>query len=104
LRQDYAEFGKRNAEVLAMGPDGPNAFRKYWAENDMPFIGMADIKSRVADTYYQEIKLLKFGRMPAIFVIDPQGIIRYVHYGDNMADIPTDEEVFAVLDDINKKS
>jgi peroxiredoxin len=104
LRQDYAEFGKRNTEVLAMGPDGPNAFRKYWAENDMPFIGMADIKSRVADTYYQEIKLLKFGRMPAIFVIDLQGIIRYVHYGDNMADIPTDEEVFAVLDDINKKS
>ena len=26
LRQDYQEFSKRGAEVIALGPDGPNAF------------------------------------------------------------------------------
>lgn len=86
-----------------MGPDGPNAFRKYWAENEMPFIGMADIKSKVADTYYQEVNLFKLGRMPAIFVIDQQGRIRYTHYGDSMSDIPPNAEIFAVLDGLEEK-
>lgn len=86
-----------------MGPDGPNAFRKYWVENNMPFIGMADIKSRVVDTYYQEVNLFKMGRMPAIFVIDQQGTIRYTHYGDSMSDIPPNAEIFAVLDGLEEK-
>lgn len=64
----------------------------------MPFIGCADIKSKVADLYYQEVNLLKFGRMPALFVIDRTGLIRYSHYGDSMADIPPNAEVLNVLD------
>lgn len=68
----------------------------------MPFIGCADIRSRVADLYYQEVNLLKLGRMPALFVIDREGIIRYAHYGDSMADIPTNESVLKVLDELEK--
>jgi len=45
LRQDYAEFTRRGVEILVLGPDGPNAFRRYWDEEKMPFIGMADIRS-----------------------------------------------------------
>ena len=91
-------------ELLVLGPDGPNAFRRYWEENDMPFIGLADIRSRVAEQYYQEVNLFKLGRMPALFVIDLHGAIRYAHYGDSMSDIPENEEVFAVLDEILAKS
>ena len=66
----------------------------------MPFIGCADIRSKVADTYYQEVNLFKFGRMPAVFVIDRSGMIRYSHYGDAMSDIPANAELFKVLDTI----
>jgi peroxiredoxin len=100
LRLDYAQFQSRGAEIITLGPDGPNAFRKYWAENDIPFIGCADIRSKVADQFHQEVNLFKLGRMPAIFVIDPQGKIRYSHYGDSMSDIPANEEIFQVLDQI----
>lgn len=81
-----------------VGPDGPNAFRKYWQENDLPFIGLADLRSRVADRYAQEVNLFKFGRMPALFVIDWQGMIRFAHYGDSMSDIPANQTVLDVVD------
>ena len=69
----------------------------------MPFIGLADIRSASADRYYQEVNLLKLGRMPAVFVIDKHGMICYAHYGDSLADIPTNGEVLQVLDGLRNK-
>ena len=93
-------FQARGAEIIALGPDGPNAFRKYWQENELAFIGCADIKSKVADRFNQEVNLFKLGRMPAIFVLDKEGQIRYSHYGNSMADIPPNQDVLAILDEI----
>jgi peroxiredoxin len=100
LRQDYALFQQRGAEIIALGPDGPNAFKRYWQSEQIPFIGLPDIKSKVSDTYYQEVNLFKLGRMPAIFVIDRQGMIRYAHYGDSMKDIPPNQVILDVLDQL----
>ncbi len=102
MRQDYAKFTALGAAVLAVGPDGPHAFQRYWAENDIPFPGLADLRSRVAARYEQEFNLFKFGRMPALFVIDHSGAIRYAHYGDSMQDIPSNEEVLGVLEELKK--
>jgi len=88
FRSTYQEFQSRNVEIVTLGPDGARAFKKYWEENQLPFFGCPDIKSRVADTYYQEVNLLKFGRMPAEIIIDPVGILRFMHYGSSMSDIP----------------
>jgi peroxiredoxin len=98
LRQDYDQFIARGVEIIVLGPDGPNAFKRYWVENEVPFIGCADIRSKVADKYYQVVNLFKLGRMPALFIIDPRGIIRYVHYGNSMADIPKNEDVLKFID------
>lgn len=83
-----------------MGPDGPRAFRRYWEENQIPFIGLPDIKSTVADTYYQEVNLMKFGRMPAEFIIDDKGIIQYLHYGSSMSDIPEPKILLEIIEKI----
>jgi peroxiredoxin len=104
LRDDYDRFIEAGAEVLVIGPDGPNAFRRYWMEQDMPFPGMADKKSRVADLYAQEFNLLKLGRMPAVFIIDLNGIIRYHHYGESMDDIPTTDELLAMVESFMQKA
>ena len=45
----------------------------------------------------QEVKALKLGRMPALLIIDKQGIIKYAYYSDTRMDIPTNEELFEVL-------
>jgi peroxiredoxin Q/BCP len=52
----------------------------------------------VLKRYGQEIKLFKFGRMPAQVLVDRQGIVRYAHYGDAMSDIPPNEELLALID------
>lgn len=100
LRQDYAEFVKRGAEILALGPDGPAAYQRFWQQENIPYIGLSDIGSKTADLYYQEVNLLKLGRMPAMFIVDLQGRIRYSHYGRSMADIPDNQEVLQELERI----
>jgi peroxiredoxin Q/BCP len=104
LRQDYEQFRDRQAEVVAIGPDGPNAFRRYWEEEHIPFVGLSDPKHTVADVYEQEVNLLKWGRMPALYVIDREGRIRYEHHGSSMSDIPTNNDVLALLDKLNHEA
>ncbi len=98
MRRDYAEFQKRQAEILCVGPDGPRSFQRFWEKEGMPFPGLSDHTHHVAGLYEQEIKLLKFGRMPALFVVDKSGRIRYSHHGGSMSDIPENPEILALLD------
>ncbi|NLE77851.1 MAG: peroxiredoxin family protein [Chloroflexi bacterium] len=97
MRHDYPEFTARQAEVLAIGPEGPRAFARFWAENEMPFPGLADPKHTVADLYGQQVMLLKLGRMPAVLVVDRQGQIRFGQFGQAMSDIPPNADVLALL-------
>ncbi len=103
LRQDYPEFVARDAEVVVVGPDSESAFKDYWKREELPFVGLADPKHTVAQRYGQEVKLLKFGRMPAMMVIDKSGQVRYRHYGDAMSDIPPSAQILAILDALNQE-
>jgi peroxiredoxin Q/BCP len=100
LRQAYQEFVKRNAEIIVIGPENAREFQKYWAKEQIPFVGLPDPEHRVLHLYGQEVKLLKLGRMPAQVVVDMHGIVRYAHYGNGMQDIPSNEEVLALLDQV----
>jgi peroxiredoxin Q/BCP len=104
LRQEYEQFVSREAEVLVVGPDSQSDFEDYWQRESLPFVGLADPKHAVAQRYGQEVKLLKFGRMPALMVIDRDGQVRYKHYGDSMSDIPANAEILAVLDGLNQEA
>lgn len=101
LRQDYQKFVDRDAEVIAVGPEDRQTFAQYWEKEQMPFPGLPDPTHTVADLYGQEVNLIKLGRMPAQVVIDKKGKIRYAHYGRSMSDIPPNDEILALLDDLN---
>jgi peroxiredoxin len=98
LRQAYDEFVKRDAEILAVGPDSPGKFQKYWLKEGLPFIGLADPDHRVARRYEQQVQLLKLGRMPALMIVDKKGRVRFTHYAANMRDYPELQALFDVLD------
>jgi peroxiredoxin len=98
LRQDYEKFVEKGAVILVIGPDSVEDFKAYWSENDLPFIGLPDPQHSILKEYGQEIKIFRFGRMPAQMIIDKEGMLRFVYYGDSMSDIPTDEDMLNLLD------
>jgi len=100
LRQDHALFTQRNVAVIVVGPESIQKFKAFWKENDLPFIGLADPEHTAARRYEQEINLFKLGRMPTQIIIDKAGIVRYAHYADSMSDIPSNEEILALIDQI----
>lgn len=87
-----------------MGPNSPAAFEQYWANENIPFIGLSDADHRVARMYKQEVNLFKLGRMPLNCVVDQKGFIRFAHYGASMRDIPANDLLLHVIDELNTTS
>ena len=104
MRQDYPRFVARDAEILAVGPDSPPDFQRYWREQALPFVGLADPKHLVANLYRQEVKLLKLGRLPALLVVNKAGQVRFQHYGTSMSDIPPNADLLSLLDQLNQEA
>ena len=101
LRQDHAKFIARNVEVIVVGPENAQAFADYFQRESLPFTGLPDPTASVLKLYGQEVNLFKLGRMPAQVLIDQEGNARFVHYGHNMSDIPSNEEILSLADEIN---
>ena len=101
LRQDYQEFVARDVEVVVVGPEDAKAFAAYFEKESLPFVGLPDPKASVLKLYGQEVNLFKLGRMPAQVLIDKTGVARFVHYGHSMSDIPANEEILALADQLN---
>ena len=104
LRRDYAKFVARDIEVVVVGPEDARAFSDYWGKESLPFIGLPDSKASVLRLYGQEVNLFELGRMPAQVLIDKAGVARFVHYGHSMSDIPKNEEILAMCDEIDLAS
>jgi peroxiredoxin len=103
LRLDYEKFVEKETVILVVGPDSLEDFKAYWREHDLPFIGLPDPGHTVLKKYGQEIKIFRFGRMPAQMIIDREGMLRFVYYGDSMSDIPTDDDMLDLLDELQKE-
>lgn len=103
LRQDYSKFVERGTEIVVIGPDGRHAFAEYWQNERLPFVGLPDPDATVLKQYGQEVSLFRLGRMPAQVVVDKAGTVRFVHYGGSMSDIPSNDELLKLLDQLNQE-
>lgn len=101
LRHDHTEFVARDVAVVVVGPENAQGFADYWQKEKLPFIGLPDPKASVLKLYGQEVNIFKLGRMPAQVLIDKEGVARFVHYGHDMSDIPSNQEILALVDEIN---
>ncbi|BCY16296.1 hypothetical protein hrd7_01450 [Leptolinea sp. HRD-7] len=104
MGRDYDEFVKRDAEVIILGPNSPESFKRTWEIEELKMIGLSDHDSLVANSYHQEVKFMRMGRLPALLVLDKKGIIRFLHYGKSMSDIPENSRIYQILDEINKQN
>jgi peroxiredoxin Q/BCP len=100
MRDGYSEFTQRGAEILAVGPNDAPTFKRYWEDEHIPYVGLPDPYHRVARIYKQEVNMMKLGRMPLVCVVDGNGLIRYAHYGSSMSDIPDNETLLHVIDEL----
>jgi peroxiredoxin len=103
LRQDYAQFSARGAEILVVWPDDADAVRTYCEKEKLPFTNLVDPGHEVANQYGQQTKILKLGRMPALVVLDRDGTVQYEHKANSMSDIPNNKTVLDVLDRLNSE-
>jgi len=97
LRKDYKKFKAKNTEIIVIGPEKADYFLKYWQKNNLQFIGLPDPEHKVLKLYGQQVRLFKLGRMPAQMFIDKSGLLRYIHYGHSMSDIPPNEEILNLI-------
>ena len=101
LRQDYDKFIAQDTQVIVVGPEGADAFSMYWKQNNLPFVGLPDPSHTVLKRYGQEVSLFKFGRQPAQVTIDKNGQVRFVYYGHDPSDIPSNVEILELLQALN---
>jgi len=101
LRQDYQQFIVRDVEVVVVDPEDAKAFAAYFEKEALPFIGLPDPKTNVLKFYGQEVNLFNLGCIPAQVLIDEAGVARFVHYGNSMSDIPANEEILSLADQLN---
>jgi peroxiredoxin Q/BCP len=102
LRRDYQRFQQLHTAILVIGPEDTESFQKYWQQENLPFIGLPDPKHQTMELYGQEVNLFKLGRMPAQMLIDTAGMLRYVHYGHSMADIPSNDAILDLIKQLNQ--
>jgi peroxiredoxin len=98
LRLDHRKFVDADTEIVVVGPENARSFRKYWEKEDLPFVGLPDPKHTLLKLYGQEVKLLKLGRLPAQMLIDKSGMLRFVHHGRSMSDIPSNSDVLELVE------
>jgi len=98
LHQDYDRFKEKGTIIVAIGPENAKSFQDYWEKHNLPFYGIPDKKHSVLKLYGQKVNLFKLGRMPGQMLVDKEGVLRYVHYGHSMKDIPENSEIFQLLD------
>jgi peroxiredoxin len=83
--------------ILADSEENAKKFESKYARKYPIFY---DPSKKIPEMLNQEVKLLKFGRMPGLLILDKAGIIRYAYYGDSMSDIPENETLFEILEKI----
>ena len=98
MRDRYADFQQRNAEVIAVAPDSVENARRYFQANDIPFPMLADRDRRVFRQYDVKSAMVSLGQRPGLFVIDGEGVVRYAYLGFQQWEIPTVDETLKQLD------
>jgi peroxiredoxin len=98
LRDDDEQFRRRGASVIAIAPHPLDEVEALVNRLRLPFPVGADPARSIYRAYGVASRLWSLGQKPGLVVIDRSGWIRWVSIGWQQWDIPTNAEVFTVLD------
>lgn len=108
--KNNAAFQKKNIYVLAIGPDPVGVNREMVEKLGVEFKVLSDAKQRTAMDYGVQLKEYdnRFAEkyeegipLPASFLIDKQGIVRYVSRPDKVGQFLNPSLIFPVVEQLN---
>ncbi len=98
MRDRYAEFQHRNAQVLAIAADSPKHAQDYFEREEIPFPCLPDPDRTVYRLYDVKSAAMSLGQRPGLFIIDRDGVVRYAYLGWQQWEIPSVDETLSHLD------
>ena len=102
LRKDLEKFEELDGYLYPIMADNEKNAKKMEEKYARKYPIFYDDTKKIPKLLNQEIKWSKMGRMPGLLMVDKKGVIRYTYYGDNMHDIPENEEILEILRKINQ--
>lgn len=109
VRDRYADFRDRDAEVVSIVPEPPDRLRDWQDRYDLPFPLCADPEAAVSERFDQPVRfgllgsLSDFlGRMPKAVLLDCRDgnpAVAYTHGGDSTWDRPAIDDLLAAIDE-----
>ncbi|MEP6795706.1 MAG: redoxin domain-containing protein [Saprospiraceae bacterium] len=91
-RDDMSIYNDLDTEVLGISIDSPQTLNRYKAENQLNFTLLSDFNKEVIRAYdviYEEFSLgMKGVGKRAVFVLDAEGVIRYIEVLEAAGNLP----------------
>lgn len=100
----HAAIGDRGAEVVAVSAEPLETAKDAAKEATLPFPVLSDAALTVIERYgLRHVDEPKGRRiaMPAVFVLDGRGIVRFAHVGEHPRDRPTIGVILLALESLN---
>lgn len=81
--------------------------KDFLKKHEYPFPVLSDVRRTASKEYGVYVRLnfesVNIAR-PACFILDEAGVLKYIYVGRMQTDFPEDEDLFAVLDDMQVES
>ena len=101
MRDSLAQYENFDAQILAISVDSPYTLAKWKEEQQFNFPLLSDFNKTVSkkyDTIYKEFALgLKGVSKRSAFVIDREGVLRFVEVLENAGELPDFDAIQSVL-------
>jgi peroxiredoxin len=97
LREDIGRFDEAGAKVVAVAPETTADVERFVRDRDYPFPLLADEDHHVFDAYDVISTMMSLGQRPALFVVARGGEVRFDSIGTQQWQIPSNDNVLAVL-------
>jgi thioredoxin-dependent peroxiredoxin len=76
-RDNFDDFADVDAVVLGISPQDVDSHEKWIQKRNLPFPLLADTEKKVIDQYGVGAPIIGVRR--SVFLVDPEGIVRYKH-------------------------
>jgi peroxiredoxin len=100
--REVEEFENRGIQVAGVSVDPPSNNARMVGKLQLPFPLLSDPEGELARLFglWDEGEGVA---VPSVVVVDQSGEVRYLYRGRDLADRPTDDEVFAALDELDSR-